>query len=215
MSGQAQLQITFAAGNDGKFPEHQDLLPHYASSPEYGIYNNEVHDSYKNLVKDPEFFVCPLMVKFGGYFKDPYYTESWGNWWYGGWCGEYVSGTGNEDYQVVVMSYSWYANFKPLNEEIRYQDGELKWPRVLSECTSKTAFISHTLITGQGAQDYVYDRGHGGSDTFNRINDFFGCSTTYESPVTYGDGHVDANKKSEIKLRAGYKAGQNIVKVFY
>ncbi len=116
----------------------------------------------------------------------------------------------------IISAYNWYTNFRPSN--LRFAPGERPWPRNQQECTSNRAFISHdvsgSVNAGTGALiEISYDASHGSrGDVYNGVvvSELAGAKTL-DNPVGYSDGHVEYNKKMNMKVRAWLSSGWGFI----
>ena len=89
---------------------------------------------------------------------------------------------------------------------------EPPWPKKTTQCDASRAFIAHPILfidegdTLGGLALIIYDHSHGGAKrpTCGLAHEEL---QSYESPVTYADGHVELHPQDRIKPRAAADCG--------
>ncbi len=189
-------QLTYAAENDGKFPEHLSYTANYVSNGTEATATTRWQHAMKDTyITDSKVLLCPLLGKektWSGF----YYDNEWlhPSFDMGGW---------DTDRADIQIAYAWLANFAPMDGSgnpgpITFQNGEPPWPRNSSECNSNRAMIVHELQFRYDS--WFYDASHGGTLWGTTLDE----SESIDNPVGRGDGHVDIVKKSQIRSRADY-----------
>ena len=213
---QATSQLTYAADWDGKFSPNNANGPQYMRSIAGGGTDtfSAMIDKY---ITNTDVMFCPLMVKLGNHFEKRYYSSGsgigYGGWDILEWSGLSASHGHSWDPSggpppFVQSGYCWFANFRRGDTggyaKVTFLDGEAKWPKNMSECSSRAAFITHEM-SSFGLDSVYHDLTHGG-DWFT-----FGLEidelTSEDSPVGYSDGSVIFRKKNEMKPRANVPHG--------
>ena len=199
-------QMMYATDNDDKFAPHNDFTPGYARSAGVNP-ESQIHEQMRGTyISNSKILLCPLQKKFPWYNSDLEYYDVG----YGGWDNEDRSPAGLPALHVAT-GYNWYANFGSsvagtIQFDFTSHEGvvvnEPKWPKKGSECTSRGAFISHD-VTWSSVYGIWWDHGHGGQpwgvDAAMPMRMALGAK---DSPVGYGDGHVETTNISRIKPRA-------------
>lgn len=213
INSQYTVQTTFAAANDGKFPNHDHDSPFYYYR-EDNKHDDQVYLALRSYVDDPMILICPLqkpLAKKYPVMGDPY----WCGGLYNGWGAEKVldSFSGRAP-NMIHSGYMWTANFRTFTNsffpgslpEYNFQfprTGEIvnetPWPTDITRCTSSAAFIMHPIwIWGS----YIRDLAHGGMFAdFISGTDYLKVGESIDNPVGYADGHIEIVKRSHIKPR--------------
>ena len=209
MKSQYAAQIMYAVDYDDKFIPRNRVIAYSSGrqNPQALIWKMEKY------MGNVEIMACPLLRYRGEYYADAHAIDQYGR---GGWASEAVS---------LYSGYCWFANIKlssgfsdlwfifetrGLNDQ-PFSVREPPWPRKIPECDSRKGFIAHEIVYDDMAKNLSYgvvlwDHSHGG---VKRL--FNGTISqdleSYESPVTYADGHIEINSKEEIRPRAAYDYG--------
>jgi hypothetical protein len=211
VKSQYLIQCTYAASNNGKFAPHTDYWPNYLRSSQSA--GNSIRELFSGTyITDSKVFLCPLQKSFGAAYGDlkAYDPATPG---YGGW-----DAFGDKSHPVpgaIYTGYLWFANFQSVwaysNPEFNFKsvDGidvrEPKWPKNVSECNARSAFIAHDIARyiNVGGGNWWYDHGHGGSKELivNIGLRLKAASKSKDNPVGYSDGHVETTPQSKIKPR--------------
>lgn len=209
MKQQANAQFAWAAGNNGRFPKHDDLMPGYLLSPDRRLNpsvnkDSHVYDSLRDgYFGDGQVFVCPATKHFSrinslwlGYYENASWRQpvQLSGWWYGGWNADFTGTGGDPKRQVRQIAYNWYANFKPDGVASKFERPSDAWPENLAQCTSVKGFISHNIVR---ASNGFYDYSHGGNPAVypRELKD----TKSSDNPVCFADGHVKMIKKSDMR----------------
>ena len=210
-------QMTYASENDGKFAEHTSPRPNYYNS-DYGVGDENNIWEYMHgtdYFPQSDVFICPALKKFGRAYEDTEYIES-SDVWYGGWDWDITNereGLGLSMSSVWVWGpFCWAANYRSVGgSNCEYINGEEPWPTKQEECSSRKAFIFHLYWTDRnnwidgtvsvyGTNDYTHD-GFGWRADGDPLAKWSATSNK-DTPIGYGDGHIENHKKREMKARA-------------
>ena len=209
---QATSQLTYAADWDGKFSPNNANGPQYMRSS-FGGGTDTFSAMINTYITNTDVMFCPLMTKLGSYFEKRYLSSgAYGGWDILEWSGISEQGSnwdpsgGPPTY--VQSGYCWFANFRKGDTggyaKVTFLDGEAHWPKNMSECSSRAAFITHEM-SSYGLDSVYWDLTHGGDwDTFGLAVEEL---TSDDSPVGYSDGSVIFRKKNEMKPRANVPHG--------
>ena len=224
---QCEAQILFAQDHGGAFsPNPGPGLGHvraYGQSKDGCIYG---HFKDSDYLPNAEILLCPVLAggplgsfgsgadrsmleAFSSLARINPISDNYANWNYQmdpdyepNFDYDYETGTGK--YGYVSTAYPWYANYSGQNVVFDfvsydgYEVHEPAWPRNLAESTADTAIVSHSAAyDGNFLSDYM----HGGVG-FSYSGTFGALSTALDSPVGYGDGHVEVHTGEEIRARA-------------
>ena len=189
-------QLMYADDFGGKFPEHND------GSPDYHRLNGNprsIVDSMRGTyVKDPWILICPITKVFGKVWP-VYASPDGGDLGYGGW---------NTKAQNVYTPYMWFANFPGMTylnadgvKSPNPEENEPAWPKTVSECDSRRAFITHRVSSTPGIA--VWDVGHLGKFDAGKVSrPLWAFFATPDQPVGQADGSVIIRPKTKMKPRA-------------
>jgi prepilin-type N-terminal cleavage/methylation domain-containing protein len=219
---QCLIQFTYTADFAGKFPNHTDYLPFYmhctVSAAANGVVEN-TRAAYEKYVSNSSILICAFLKTIGyrdpwnyGFFTDTRWYTNHYKYDKGGWDAK-VPGTKNYPH-YILNTYNWYASWKPCmpgqpeGYPIDYQpypqfSMESKIPSNVSQCGSKTPFISHCISALGGSDAFTVDSGddftHGG--TISGIRGSLKNLKGTDTPMCYGDGHSEYTLKSKMRKR--------------
>ena len=196
---QSQAQILYAVDNKGRYPEHLTNLPYYHRMRTDGRTPYDRLYLQADYIETTEIMFCPVTAQIGRFMSDMSWKDPTGLW--GGW--EVVDSQG-EPLINIASNYSWFANFTPDEgaSEVIYYNGELPWPRTLSDSSSQHTMIVHTLFENDWWG--LYDYSHGGKDRAQGQGLTMGFSDALDNPIGKADGSVSIRLKSEIDIRASW-----------
>ncbi len=197
-------QIMYADDNNGKFPYHEDISPDYHRTATTGTRSivNSLRGTY---MKNTQILICPITRKTFGRIWLNY--ESMSNFAdkntrdYGGWDTPAAN---------VYTPYMWFANFSaapPMKfvapdgtASSNPEENEPAWPRTVSECESKRAFITHRISDTPGTA--LWDAGHLGKHfAGSQSKPLWAFSISPDQPVGHADGSVKVRPKAQVKPR--------------
>ena len=111
-------------------------------------------------------------------------------------------------YGYVELAYLWFANYEHPNKDVKASfDFEYNglpvnttpWPRNLRESREDAAMITHMVTESPG---FIADYSHKGAGFSYDITSFEDYGDTADTPVGYGDGHVDMVPRGYVQPRA-------------
>ncbi len=232
MSNMRQMVLGFhmyTNENRGKFPMHVVTLMNQARHS--GLYLSHIKEQSlydrmrSRFIKDGWLTICPFYAARDNTLKNPYYWSGTGNA-SGGW--EYYRETTANPNSPPIIIQTAYTFFPNLNLILNTKDtspdgltkyapitfnsatGDTPWPRVAKDAKSRAPMIAHTLAfndngsnTDNGHQAVASQFAYSGRPTvWNQLR-------TKTSPVAYGDGHVELNRRDSIRLRATFVTSAN------
>lgn len=212
-------QMTYTTEHDGKFPHHRDPWTYYMRNS-VSLDMSRVRVAYHDYITDSRIFACPLLAHFTqrpAYADPDYYNPI--DLGLGGW-GAYKPEIG-QDPLWIYTAYSWFTNFTYYGAVTDFQftsfEGievdEPPWPNVAEDCAGDAAMIAHHLVVTTQYGTYE-DFSHDGAGPV--VFSDFGLDNfeSKDSPVGYGDGHVEVHDNTQIRPRA-YTGGPTICIDYY
>jgi prepilin-type N-terminal cleavage/methylation domain-containing protein len=190
MKQMTMAQFLYTSGNDGRFAPHVTQWPDWVKQQGFGMQGQNFRDLLFDDI-DGDMTICPFYVnRAGAIFRDPdALYPGFPN--FGGW---------NTNVENVILSYMCVANYSSsVGANLTFTSRSERWPRRREEGTSMNAMMLHRVDQKLGAlieekydPDVLPTFGHGSMKSAIR----------FEDPVSYGDGHIEIHKVSDIEARA-------------
>ena len=227
VKAQHMAQYLYATDNEGKFAPHPGPSPAFVRA--YGNKkDNCIYGLFKDSVymEQTQILWCPILASRLSWMIGTGWDKSllscfreleminensddYANWNYEQDPDfeptlDYNYETGQGKYGYVGMSYIWFTNFQNVNNPdwFKFDYGKehvntMPWPKNLREAREDSAMISHSITLG----DIMADYSHKGAGFSYDILSFEDYSETADTPVGYGDGHVQMIPRPDVQPR--------------